>query len=219
MSFVVVRILRVQVLRGCRRTGRCKEQNHDYGTSRWTFRKRCTGWSIRGRVREVYSWESSRVNSGRVLEHSARPIRFPRSLSYPLSTASFAIPVSCVLRTSTISYHIELLQQLSRIHASVNMQPMPNRMGLGLRPPMPSFGQGPSMQALAQQQHMQPPSFVPPQAQRATNLFIGSISAGISDTFLNQLLSVRDIIFFTRLCSMTDAGNRHAGISKRSSAL
>ncbi|EIN12176.1 hypothetical protein PUNSTDRAFT_49469 [Punctularia strigosozonata HHB-11173 SS5] len=48
------------------------------------------------------------------------------------------------------------------------------------------------MQALAAQQQMmhhpgQP--FVPPQAQRVTNMFIGSISAGITDAFLNSLLS------------------------------
>jgi RNA-binding protein 25 len=62
-----------------------------------------------------------------------------------------------------------------------------NRMGLGLRPPMPSYGQGPSMQALAQQQQMS--HFAPP--QRPTDLFVGSISSGITDSFLNQLLSVR----------------------------
>jgi RNA-binding protein 25 len=89
-------------------------------------------------------------------------------------------------------------------------------MGLGLRPPnLPSYGQGPSMQALAQQhqqQHQHPnhmhggpggpgggmgmglgggaPSFVPPNTQRVTNLFVGSISAGIPDAFLNGLLVV-----------------------------
>ncbi|KAF5382422.1 hypothetical protein D9615_002773 [Tricholomella constricta] len=66
------------------------------------------------------------------------------------------------------------------------MQPMPNRLGLGLRPPLPSYGQGPSMSALAQQQQMQ---FVPPQAQKQTTLFVGSISGGINDAFLNQLLT------------------------------
>lgn len=75
------------------------------------------------------------------------------------------------------------------------MQGLPNRMGLGLRPPVQSFGQGPSIQALAQQQQMGhahggAPAFVPPNTQRATNLFVGSISAGIGDQFLNQLLSV-----------------------------
>jgi RNA-binding protein 25 len=65
----------------------------------------------------------------------------------------------------------------------------PNRMGLGLRPPMPSYGQGPSMQALAQQQLG---AFAPP--QRPTDLFVGSISAGISDAFLNQLLTVRRVL-------------------------
>ena len=65
----------------------------------------------------------------------------------------------------------------------------PNRLGLGLRPPMPSYGQGPSMSALAQQQQQM--HFVQPQAQKQTNLFVGSISGGITDAFLNQLLSVR----------------------------
>ncbi|KAF9028542.1 hypothetical protein BDZ89DRAFT_951230 [Hymenopellis radicata] len=68
------------------------------------------------------------------------------------------------------------------------MQPIPNRMGLGLRPPLPSFGQGPSMSALAQQQAQQSMHFVPPQAQKFTTLFIGSISGGVQDSFLNQLL-------------------------------
>ncbi|THV03664.1 hypothetical protein K435DRAFT_835728 [Dendrothele bispora CBS 962.96] len=63
----------------------------------------------------------------------------------------------------------------------------PNRLGLGLRPPMPSFGQGPSMQALAQQQ--QAMQFMPPQAQKPTKLFVGSISGGVQDDFLNELLS------------------------------
>ncbi|KIJ54498.1 hypothetical protein M422DRAFT_24441 [Sphaerobolus stellatus SS14] len=62
------------------------------------------------------------------------------------------------------------------------MQPMPNRMGLGMRPP--PYGQGPSMAALAQQQHM--PHFVNP--QQKTTLFIGSISGGITDAHLNDLL-------------------------------
>ncbi|KAF8877144.1 hypothetical protein CPB84DRAFT_1795235 [Gymnopilus junonius] len=62
----------------------------------------------------------------------------------------------------------------------------PNRLGLGLRPPLPSYGQGPSMSALAQQQQMQ---YMPPQAQKLATLFVGSISGGITDSFLNQLLS------------------------------
>ncbi|KAF9220249.1 hypothetical protein BS17DRAFT_715147 [Gyrodon lividus] len=68
------------------------------------------------------------------------------------------------------------------------MQPVPNRLGLGLRPPLPSYGQGPSMSALAQQQQMMQQPFMPPQAQKLTTLFVGSISGGITDTFLNQLL-------------------------------
>jgi len=68
----------------------------------------------------------------------------------------------------------------------------PNRPGLGLRPPLPSYGQGPSLGALAQQQQM---AFVPPQAQpKLATLFIGSISGGITDAFLNQLLTVRAIL-------------------------
>lgn len=79
---------------------------------------------------------------------------------------------------------------------------MPNRLGLGLRPPLPSIGQGPSMSALAQQQqhqhqhhhhqqqqHILHGGFAPPQP-KATTLFIGSISGGISDSFLNMLLGV-----------------------------
>ncbi|KAI0642936.1 hypothetical protein C8Q79DRAFT_916169 [Trametes meyenii] len=62
-----------------------------------------------------------------------------------------------------------------------------NRMGLGVRPPMPSYGQGPSISALAAQQQMQHPSFVPPQP-KAVNLFVGSISGGITDSFLNEIL-------------------------------
>ncbi|KIJ59065.1 hypothetical protein HYDPIDRAFT_177947 [Hydnomerulius pinastri MD-312] len=69
------------------------------------------------------------------------------------------------------------------------MQPMPNRLGLGLRPPLPSFGQGPSISALAQQQQMMHQPFMPPQAQKQTTLFVGSISGGITDAFLNQLLT------------------------------
>ena len=70
------------------------------------------------------------------------------------------------------------------------MQPVPNRLGLGLRPPLPSYGQGPSMSALAQQQQMLHQQFVPPQAQKQVSLFVGSISGGITDGFLNQLLGV-----------------------------
>ncbi|KAI0727909.1 hypothetical protein C8Q72DRAFT_780795 [Fomitopsis betulina] len=70
---------------------------------------------------------------------------------------------------------------------------MPNRLGLGLRPPMPSYGQGPSMSALAQQQYGHQPQFVPPQP-RSTTLFIGSISGGITDAFLNQLLSACGLV-------------------------
>ncbi|KAF8349387.1 hypothetical protein F5887DRAFT_1070714 [Amanita rubescens] len=68
------------------------------------------------------------------------------------------------------------------------MQQAPNRLGLGLRPPAPSFGQGPSISALAQQQQQQM-HFAPPQVHKQTTLFVGSISGGITDAFLNQLLS------------------------------
>lgn len=68
--------------------------------------------------------------------------------------------------------------------------PGPNRLGLGMRPPLPSYGQGPSMSALAQQQQMHHQPFMPPAAQKQTTLFVGSISAGITDAFLNQLLAV-----------------------------
>ncbi|KXN82842.1 hypothetical protein AN958_02116 [Leucoagaricus sp. SymC.cos] len=61
---------------------------------------------------------------------------------------------------------------------------MPNRLGLGLRPSLPSYGQGPSMQALAQQQQQM--QFM--QAPKTATLFVGSISGGITDAFLNQLL-------------------------------
>jgi RNA-binding protein 25 len=67
----------------------------------------------------------------------------------------------------------------------------PNRLGLGLRPPLPSYGQGPSISALAQQQQqMHVQGFTPPQAQKQISLFVGSISGGITDGFLNDLLSV-----------------------------
>jgi hypothetical protein len=66
----------------------------------------------------------------------------------------------------------------------------PNRLGVGLRPPLPSYGQGPSLGALAQQQQQM--AFVAPQGQaKLATLFIGSISGGITDSFLNQLLTVR----------------------------
>lgn len=68
-------------------------------------------------------------------------------------------------------------------------QGMPNRLGLGLRPPLPSYGQGPSISALAQQQHIHHQQSTP--QPKSTTLFIGSISGGITDAFLNQLLAVR----------------------------
>jgi hypothetical protein len=82
----------------------------------------------------------------------------------------------------------------------------PNRLGLGLRPPLPSYGQGPSMSALAQQQQQM--HFVQPQAHKQTNLFVGSISGGITDAFLNQLLSVRIHVgfFFDKKGSLFSIG-------------
>ena len=61
-----------------------------------------------------------------------------------------------------------------------------NRPGLGLRPQMSSYGQGPSMMTLAQRQAQmsRPP---PPQE---INVFVGSIAGGITDSFLTQLLTV-----------------------------
>ncbi|KIO02958.1 hypothetical protein M404DRAFT_638155, partial [Pisolithus tinctorius Marx 270] len=74
------------------------------------------------------------------------------------------------------------------------MQPAPNsRLGLGMRPPLPSYGQGPSISALAQQQQQQqmlhqPFHIMAPPTQKQTTLFVGSISGGISDDVLNRLL-------------------------------
>lgn len=70
------------------------------------------------------------------------------------------------------------------------MQPAPNRMGLGMRPT--PYGQGPSIAALAQQQHMQP-HFVSAQPTRTTTLFVGSISGGITDQHLNEMLGVSSL--------------------------
>ncbi|KAL5501860.1 hypothetical protein ACEPAH_9121 [Sanghuangporus vaninii] len=61
-----------------------------------------------------------------------------------------------------------------------------NRPGLGLRPPMPSYGQGPSMMTLAQRQQAQ--SHLRVGAQEGVTLFVGSIAGGITDAFLQQLL-------------------------------
>ena len=74
------------------------------------------------------------------------------------------------------------------------MQPAPNRLGLGMRQPLPSYGQGPSMGALAHQQQMQHHQQLP-QPQKVVPVFIGSISGGISDSFLNELLSVSGFQF------------------------
>jgi RNA-binding protein 25 len=86
------------------------------------------------------------------------------------------------------------LAEFQPIETSPEMQGLPNRMGLGMRPPVYGMGQGPSMSALAQQQQMSHPPFVPQQAQPQHNLFVGSISGGITDAFLNELLGVSLIV-------------------------
>ncbi|KAF9781792.1 hypothetical protein BJ322DRAFT_1144605 [Thelephora terrestris] len=68
------------------------------------------------------------------------------------------------------------------------MHPAPSRLGLGMRQSLPSFGQGPSMGALAHQQQMMHHQQFPPPS-KVVPVFIGSISGGISDAFLNDLLS------------------------------
>ena len=82
------------------------------------------------------------------------------------------------------------------------MHPAPNRLGLGMRPSMPSFGQGPSMGTLAhQQQLLHHQQFSPP--PKVVPVFIGSISGGISDAFLNELLSVSFWLTTPRLFRFT----------------
>ena len=61
---------------------------------------------------------------------------------------------------------------------------------MGTRPPMPSYSQGPSMSVLAQQQQVHHWQFMLPPVVKQTTLFIGLISAGIADAFLNELLSM-----------------------------
>ena len=71
------------------------------------------------------------------------------------------------------------------------MQGLPNRMGLGMRPA--PYGQGPSFSALAQQQQQQKQGGTgggDKLPQQLTTLFVGSIAAGITDAFVNQLLAV-----------------------------
>ena len=75
------------------------------------------------------------------------------------------------------------------------MHPAPNRLGLGMRQPMPSFGQGPSMGTLAHQQQMLHHQQLP-QSSKMVPVFVGSISGGISDAFLNDLLSVSWVISY-----------------------
>ncbi|KAL0577120.1 hypothetical protein V5O48_004873 [Marasmius crinis-equi] len=50
------------------------------------------------------------------------------------------------------------------------------------------------MSALAQQQAMQNQQFSPPPAQKTVSLFVGSISGGVTDNFLNDLLSACGVI-------------------------
>lgn len=78
-----------------------------------------------------------------------------------------------------------------------------NRAGLGMRPPIPSYGQGPSMMALAQgRQQQQAPHMGPPRGaaenSEGTTIFIGSIAGGITDDFMKQLLSVSPFALFSR---------------------
>lgn len=65
------------------------------------------------------------------------------------------------------------------------------------------------MSALAQQQQMlQQPYAMAPPTHKQTNLFVGSISGGITDDFLNKLLSVRALHL---VCSQPLPSNhRHA---------
>ncbi|KAG8920556.1 hypothetical protein FRC01_000703 [Tulasnella sp. 417] len=75
---------------------------------------------------------------------------------------------------------------------------IPNRMGLGMRPPMmgggpPGYGppgQGPPLSALSAQSHLPlPPQQQPQPTGPKLTAFVGSISPGITDAFLIQLLS------------------------------
>ena len=88
------------------------------------------------------------------------------------------------------------------------MQGLPNRMGLGMRPPAYGMGQGPSISALAQQQQTSHSPFVPQQALPQHNLFVGSISGGISDAFLNELLGVSFLVVFDTGKDLTILLNR-----------
>lgn len=72
-------------------------------------------------------------------------------------------------------------------------------MGLGMRPPMmgggpPGYGppgQGPPLSALSAQPHLPlPPQQQPQPTGPKLTAFVGSISPGITDAFLIQLLSV-----------------------------
>lgn len=62
------------------------------------------------------------------------------------------------------------------------MHGAPNRMGLGLRAPMPNYQQP--------MPHPQSPQSAPGPMLKATTLFVGSISPGISDSFLTSLFAV-----------------------------
>lgn len=103
--------------------------------------------------------------------------------------------------------YIQLSNTFEVVIPSIQTEMQPNRLGLGLRPPLPSYGQGPSISALAQQQQIlqQQQQFIPPQP-RATTLFIGSISGGITDAFLNQLLGVRNFLLYVSIYSLVSVG-------------
>lgn len=81
-------------------------------------------------------------------------------------------------------------------------------MGLGLRPPAmgtgmtgygpPGLGQGPPLSALSANGMSFAPQQALPQPQSTgpkLTAFVGSISPGITDNFLTQLLSVSDVLY------------------------
>jgi hypothetical protein len=114
----------------------------------------------------------------------------PCPLLYLSTTSLTGILIVRLVLLVPARTHVLIIKESILASSSIKMQPISNRLGLGLRPPLPSYGQGPSMSALAQQQQMLHQGFVPPQAQKQTTLFVGSISGGVTDSFLNRLLEV-----------------------------
>ena len=98
----------------------------------------------------------------------------------------------------------------------------PNRMGLGMRPPMmggappPGMmgygppGQGPPLSALAAQANMQnaPLQQAPRDGPKLT-AFVGTISPGIPDAFLIELLAVSIQVAPVPRVSLTERVSRH----------